>query len=82
MGAVAEALGYYFNRVGDINSITPTMGLKFNDVKDIKNIIAIAGGKNKAEAIIALKTQNPRMVLITDESAAKEIIRVKEASKL
>lgn len=79
-GAVAEAFGYYFNRNGEIIFITPTMGLKFDDVKYIKNIIAIAGGKNKAEAIIATKTHNPHMVLVTDEGAAKEIIRIKENS--
>lgn len=79
-GAVAEAFGYYFNRNGEIIYKTPTMGLKFSDVKIIKNIIAIAGGKNKANSIIATKTHNSSMALITDEGAAREIIKIKEMS--
>lgn len=77
-GAVAEAFGYYFNQKGDIVYKTPTIGLDFNDVKRIKNIVAVAGGANKAAAIIATKPHNPSFTLITDESAAKEIIRIKE----
>lgn len=77
-GAVAEAFGYYFNNKGEIIYKTPTMAIDFNDVKNIKNIIAVAGGKNKAEAIIATKTENPQMVLVTDEGCAKEILKIKE----
>lgn len=77
-GAVAEAFGYYFNKMGDIVYKTPTIGLNFSDVKRINNIVAVAGGANKAAAIIATKPHNPSFTLITDESAAKEIIRIKE----
>ncbi|KRQ88035.1 Central glycolytic genes regulator [Caloramator mitchellensis] len=73
-GAVAEAFGYYFNKKGEIIFRTPSIGINFNDVKKIKNIIAIAGGKNKAEAIIATHIDNSEMVLVTDEAAANEII--------
>lgn len=77
-GAVAEAFGYYFNQNGEIIYKTPTMGLSFGDVCKIKNIVAVAGGKNKATAIIATKSFNSRMTLVTDEGAAKEILRIKE----
>ncbi|GFR35493.1 sugar-binding transcriptional regulator [Thermobrachium celere] len=73
-GAVAEAFGYYFNKEGEIVYNTPTIGLDFNDVSSIKHIIAVAGGKNKAEAIVATKINNPNMVIVTDEAAAKEIL--------
>lgn len=73
-GAVAEAFGYYFDRHGNIVERTSTIGVKFQDVKDIGRIIAVAGGKNKAEAIAAIKTYNKNSVLITDEGAAREII--------
>lgn len=76
LGAVAEAFGYYFNKSGEVVFKTPTMALNFDDVKHIKNIVAISGGANKAEAIIATKTYNPSMVLITDEGAAKEMLRL------
>lgn len=75
-GAVAEAFGYYFNRVGEVVFKTPTMALNFDDVKNIKNIVAISGGANKAEAIIATKTYNPAMILVTDEGAAKEMLKL------
>lgn len=77
-GAEAEAFGYYFDEKGDIIYISPTMGLNFSDVSTIKNVIAIAGGKNKAHAIIATKTRNNSEVLITDEGASKEIIKILE----
>ena len=38
-------------------------------------MIAISGGESKADAIIGVSRVKPNMVLITDESAAKEIIR-------
>lgn len=76
MGAVAEAFGYYFNKEGETVFKTPSMALNFDDVKSIGNIIAVAGGKNKAEAIVATKTHNPNMVLVTDEGAAKEILNI------
>lgn len=75
-GAVAEAFGYYFNKNGEVIFKTPTMGLNFDDVKNIRNIVAISGGKNKAEAIIATKTYNPAMILVTDEGAAKEMLKL------
>jgi central glycolytic genes regulator len=80
-GAVAEAFGYYFDKNGEIIYITPTMGLNFNDVTSIRNVIAVAGGKNKAHAIIATKTRNNSEVLITDEGAAKEIIKIMESEQ-
>lgn len=75
-GAVAEAFGYYFDRQGNIVDITSTIGVRFEDVKHIDRIVAVSGGGNKAEAIIAIKTYNSNSVLITDEGAAREIIRL------
>jgi central glycolytic genes regulator len=79
-GAIAEAFGCYFNQNGEIIYVSPTMGLNFSDVSTVRNIIAVAGGKNKANAIIATKTNNKAQVLITDESASKEIIEIMEKS--
>jgi len=77
-GAVAEAFGYYFDKQGNIVERTSTIGVKFEDVKNIDRIVAIAGGRDKAEAIIATKTHNKHSVLITDEGAAREIVRLLE----
>lgn len=75
-GAVGEAFGCYFNCNGEIVFSTPTAGIKNEDTKKIKNLIAIAGGRSKAEAILAVQRYNSKNTLITDEGAAKEIINI------
>jgi len=80
-GAVSEAFGYYFNKFGSIVERTSTIGVKFEDVKNIGKIVAVAGGKNKAEAIIATKTYNENSILVTDEGAAREIIKLLEIER-
>lgn len=52
----------------------PTLGVTINDLRKIKNHIAVAGGKNKAEAILTTVYGNENAVLITDEGAANEIL--------
>jgi central glycolytic genes regulator len=81
-GAIAEAFGYYFDSNGNIIYKTPSIGLRYEHVKNIRSVIAIAGGAGKAEAIIATKTQNPSTVLVTDEAAAKRILNIKEKREL
>ncbi|MCY6483154.1 sugar-binding transcriptional regulator [Clostridium aestuarii] len=75
-GAVGEAFGCYFNRKGQIVVSTPTAGIKSEDTKKIKLLIAIAGGESKAEAIISVQRYNSKNILITDEGAAKKIIDI------
>lgn len=74
-GAVGEAFGCYFNRKGEFLYSTPTIGVGREDIKKIKNLIAVAGGRNKAEAIIAIEI-NSNGTLITDEGAAREILKI------
>lgn len=78
-GAVAEAFGYYFDKHGNVVDKTSTIGVKFEDVRKINTIVAVAGGKCKAEAIIATRTYNSNSILVTDEGAAREIIRLLES---
>jgi Transcriptional regulator, contains sigma factor-related N-terminal domain len=75
-GAVAEAFGYYFDREGNIVEKTSTIGVKYDDVKKIDIIVAVAGGRSKAEAIVATRTYNKNSILITDEGAAREIVKI------
>lgn len=75
-GAVAEAFGYYFDKYGNVVDKTSTIGVKFEDVQKIDTIVAVAGGRCKAEAIIATKTYNKNSIIVTDEGAAKEIVRL------
>jgi len=75
-GAVGEAFGHYFNDEGKIVYYTPTIGIKNQDTKNIATLIAIAGGKSKAKAIISTEIDRTESVLITDQGAAQEIVRI------
>lgn len=75
-GAVGEAFGYYFDKEGKIVHSTPTVGINYEEVKKIKNQVAVAGGSIKAEAILSVIKNNSKTVLITDEGAAKEIVNL------
>lgn len=75
IGAVGEAFGYYFNRNGEIVYSTPTIGIKNDQIQKLKTLIAIAGGENKAESILATELNNDNSVLITDEGAARKILQ-------
>ncbi|PYZ92865.1 hypothetical protein CR194_14565 [Salipaludibacillus keqinensis] len=72
--AVAEAFGYYFDQSGDIIHKVLTIGLQLEDLNDIPDIIAVAGGSSKADAIEAYMKQRPSQVLVTDEGAARAIL--------
>lgn len=76
IGTVGEAFGCYFNRKGEVVHSTPTVGISNMDVRRINNPVAIAGGRSKAEAIVATEKNNPRGVLITDEGAGREIVKI------
>jgi central glycolytic genes regulator len=74
-GAVGEAFGHYFDIDGNVVSPSSTIGISIDNYHRIPHTIAVAGGASKAEAIIGVSRVKPNMVLMTDESAAKEIIR-------
>ncbi len=77
-GAVAEAFGYYFNQEGQIVHELSTIGISLEQFKRLKHIIAVAGGAEKAEAIISISKLNEALVLVTDEQAAEQIIKTYE----
>ena len=74
-GAVAEAFGHYFDINGQVISPSSTIGIGIDNFKKIAHVIAVAGGVTKAEAIIAVSRIRENIVLITDESAAREVLR-------
>ena len=76
VGAVAEAFGYYFNREGEVVFATSSIGLNLSDLKAIPLMVAVAGGAHKAAAIIAVMTGWENGTLVTDESAAREIVNI------
>jgi len=75
-GAVGESFGYYFNPAGEIVYSTASVGLKLENLSKIDKVIAIAGGDDKAEAILSVVSNQYQDILITDESAAKEMIEL------
>ncbi|AGK98419.1 sugar-binding transcriptional regulator [Clostridium pasteurianum] len=75
-GSVGEAFGYYFNKRGEVVYSTPSIGLKIEDIRKLENLIAVAGGKSKADAIASVQLNNEKNILITDEGTAMEILNM------
>ncbi|HLQ71265.1 MAG TPA: sugar-binding domain-containing protein [Bacillota bacterium] len=73
--AVGEAFGYYFDADGHIVHKVRTVGIHLEDLPFIETVITIAGGKSKARPITSYFKHAKSDVLITDESAAKEILK-------
>lgn len=71
---VAEAFGYYFDKEGTVKMHTDSAGISLKKIDRIKNVIGIAAGDNKAEAIYAFSKFNKNFILVTDESAARKIL--------
>ncbi|MFZ5640687.1 MAG: sugar-binding transcriptional regulator [Bacillota bacterium] len=79
-GAVGEAFGHYFAIDGSIVHNIHSLGVRLNDLAKIPHVIGVAGGKKKARAIMAVMSNKFEDVLITDEGAAREIIKQKSGS--
>jgi len=73
--AASEAFGYYFNQQGEVIHKVKTVGIQLEDLSTMQSVITIAGGKSKGKAIHSYFQQGKSDVLITDEAAAKEILR-------
>ncbi|MDK2805223.1 sugar-binding domain-containing protein [Thermoanaerobacterium thermosaccharolyticum] len=75
VGATSEALGFYLNINGETVYETPSIFLTKDDLKNVKNLIAVSGGRSKAYAILSTCNSGMVDVLITDEGAAFEILK-------
>ncbi|WP_152395643.1 sugar-binding transcriptional regulator [Paenibacillus guangzhouensis] len=75
-GALAEAYGYYFDRQGNVVHKMVSLGLRLEEIQEMEVVIAIAGGASKGEAIHSVLKFGQENVLIIDEGAALEIIRL------
>lgn len=74
--AVGEAFGYYYDKKGNIVYSTPSIGIKNEEIDKIDTLIGVAGGKDKAEAIVSIQKNYHNSVLITDEGAAREVVEL------
>lgn len=82
-GAVAEAFGFYIGRDGRIIHKVPTIGLSRDQISRVPHPIAMAAGEEKALPILAyMKQAPPRTVLVTDEAAAREMLRLAGGGKV
>ncbi|NRB15342.1 MAG: sugar-binding transcriptional regulator [Rhizobiales bacterium] len=74
-GAVSDLLGSFIDINGHLVNAPVNelkLGLHYKDLKN-KRVLAMAGGSDKAEAILAALRTNVITDLITDEAAAKAI---------
>lgn len=75
-GAVAEAFGHYFDINGKEILEHRTIGLTIDRFKEIPQIIGVAGGAEKAEAIMAVCNLRDDLIIVTDEDAARKILEL------
>lgn len=77
--AVSEAFGYYFNKAGDVVYKVRTIGMQLEDLSTANYVITVAGGSSKAQAIASYFEQGKQQsdLFITDEAAAKQILKEK-----
>lgn len=73
--AVGEAFGYYFNNQGDVVHKVRTIGMQMEDLTKANYVITVAGGASKAQAITSYFKWGKSNLFITDEAAAKKILR-------
>lgn len=81
-GAVGEAFGHYFDIEGNDVWESLTVGLSLEGFQKIDKVIGVAGGEDKAEAIISVASLRENMTLITDEGAAKRIIEIADKATM
>jgi lsr operon transcriptional repressor len=82
--AVGDILGYFVNKEGqiiDCNIYDRLISTGPEKLKGFPNVIAVAGGVEKAEAIDAALKTGCINILITDEDTAKAILELPTSSK-
>lgn len=79
-GAVGEAFGQYCSLDGKQVYVSNNAGLMLQDLQHIGTIIGVAGGKSKAAAILSVIRASRQDILVTDEAAAHEIVRMAKES--
>lgn len=74
--AVGESLGHYCSLNGDIIFAINNIGISLDHIESIKHVVAVAGGRQKARAIIGVMRACKKGTLIIDEDAAEGIAQV------
>lgn len=79
--AVAEALGYYFNRDGKMVYDSKTIGFNIDEFEKSIHPIAVAGGESKALAILSVRKFIKNGSLIIDEACATKVLELAKEFK-
>lgn len=72
----AEAFGCYFDQNGEIVHKTGSIGIRPEDLKNIELAVCVGGGVSKAEPIILVNKGRGNQIIVTDEAAAHEILKI------
>ncbi|MFH1879277.1 MAG: sugar-binding domain-containing protein [Bacillota bacterium] len=75
-GAKAEAYGCYFNLDGDVVYSASSVSRDLGKLKPDCAMIAVAAGGRKADAIRAVMNSRPQAMLVTDEGAARAMLKL------
>ncbi len=75
-GAVGEAIGLYADKDGRILYHMHNVGVALSELETIPTVLIAAGGGSKGAAILAMAGAGVRGTLVTDEGAAREILRL------
>ena len=75
-GAVGEALGKYFSLSGEEIVLNKNAAVLLEDFSGIGRVMAVAGGKSKARAILAVCRSGNVNILVTDWAAAAAMAEV------
>ena len=73
LGAVGEALGFYFDAQGRVVGPWRSLAIEEETLGHTNRAAVIAAGSGKAEAILAVLAHHPHALLVTDEGAASRI---------
>ena len=77
-GAVAESLGSYYDAEGWPICSVSSVGVELTHVPAGCQMVAVAAGRRKGQAILAVLRSHRHAVLVTDEGAAEEMLRLME----
>ncbi len=77
MGAVGDMLGEWFDAQGRIVSGATSsrrIGIGLDQLRELPNVVGVAGGRHKAEAVLGAIRGGYIKVLVTDENTAEELL--------
>ena len=77
LGAVGDMLGEWFDASGRIVPAATSdrrIGLGLEELRRLPNVVGVAGGREKAEAVLGAIRGRFIKVLVTDETTAEEVL--------